>query len=88
MSFERKLFRDQLHQLVATRSISCTNPTLDTGNCAIVKILANWLDDKGFSVEVCRVDDHPNKANLIVTLGASNHPDSQGGRSYRYRPLR
>jgi len=64
-----KHFIDQLSQLVATPSVSCTNPKLDMGNRAVIDLLANWLEPLGFNIDIQVLPDQTNKANLIATLG-------------------
>lgn len=59
----------QLRELIATPSVSCTTPELDMSNRAVVDLLANWLDDLGFTVRVMPLASQPDKANLIATLG-------------------
>lgn len=66
---------DALAQLVATPSISSTQPKIDQGNLAVVQLLANWLDDLGFSVDIDHLDLAAGKANLYACLG----PDRPGG---------
>ena len=78
MSFHSAQFIQQLQQLVAIPSVSCTNPSLDMGNRSVVELLANWLSDKGFAIDIQTVDNQPNKVNLIATLGTAS-PESQGG---------
>lgn len=78
MAFDEKQFNHQLAQLVSTPSVSCTNPSLDMGNRQVIDLLANWLGDIGFSIDIQVVDDNPQKANLIATLGTSNN-ESNGG---------
>ncbi|MDO7653734.1 MAG: M20/M25/M40 family metallo-hydrolase, partial [Porticoccus sp.] len=58
-----------LQRLVASNSISSTNPSLDQGNREVIELLANWLNELGFVTEVMPLAD-PRKANLIATLGA------------------
>ncbi len=62
-----KTFLQQLRQLVALPSISCTDPALDQGNLPVVEMLAQWLSEAGFTCEIQPVA--PGKANLIATLG-------------------
>lgn len=64
-----KLFIEQLSQLVATPSVSCTQPKLDMGNLAVIELLANWLEPLGFNIEIQTLPGQDNKANLIATLG-------------------
>jgi acetylornithine deacetylase len=79
MAFDEKLFNEQLAQLVATPSVSCTNPKLDMGNRRVIDLLASWLGDMGFAIDIQVVDNNPDKANLIATLGTANTNNSRGG---------
>lgn len=58
---------EMLDTLIATPSVSCTNPALDMSNKPVLEQLAPWLEDAGFSVEW--MDVGPGKANLIATKG-------------------
>ena len=44
-----KLFLQQLSQLVALPSVSCTDPNIDQGNQAVIDLLASWLSQFGFN---------------------------------------
>lgn len=66
--FEKRVF-DQLRQLVGTPSVSSTDPGWDQGNRAVIDLLAGWLADMGFQVEIQNVTSGGNKANLVATLG-------------------
>lgn len=59
--------RQMLSALVASPSVSCTDPRLDQGNRGVIDLLAGWLIDLGFVCEIQEVA--PGKANLIATLG-------------------
>ncbi len=59
----------QLTQLIATSSVSSTSAQYDQSNEPVVSLLANWLDDLGFMVELMPIPKHPGKVNLIATLG-------------------
>ena len=72
MTLISKIFLHQLDQLIRTPSVSCTDPNLDMGNIAVVELLANWLDDLGFDIEILPVGDNPTKANLIATRGSGS----------------
>ena len=84
-----------LSALIATPSVSCTDPDLDQGNRGVIDQLAGWLADLGFSCEIMEVA--PGKANLIATLGAgpgglvlAGHTDTvpyDQGR-WRFNPFR
>ena len=58
---------EQLQTLIATPSISSTNPSIDSGNVGVINHLASWASDLGFRCEIMTIA--PGKANLIATLG-------------------
>lgn len=58
-----------MRQLIAAPSVSSVSPQFDQGNRAVINLLASWLHDLGFAVEIQALSHHPNKANLIATLG-------------------
>lgn len=60
---------DMLAALIATPSMSSVNPAFDVSNRAVIDLLAGWLDDMGFTVEVLPLPAQPGKANLIASLG-------------------
>lgn len=60
---------DMLAALIGTPSVSSVNPDFDQGNRAVIDLLAGWLDDLGFAVEIQPLAGRPDKANLIATLG-------------------
>jgi acetylornithine deacetylase len=53
--------------LLATPSVSCTQPALDQSNRQVVELLAGWLDELGFACELQEV--LPGKFNLLATRG-------------------
>jgi acetylornithine deacetylase len=55
--------------LVRTPSVSSVDPALDQGNLAVIELLADWLKDTGFEVDIMNLPGKPGKANLIATLG-------------------
>ncbi len=61
---------DMIRGLIGTPSISHIDPNLDQGNRAVIELLANWLEDTGFRVEIMSLPGAPRKANLIATLGS------------------
>lgn len=65
-----KLIIQRLRQLVATPSVSSTDPHWDQGNRAVIDLLASWLADLGFRTEIQPVSADGSKANLIATLGS------------------
>ena len=68
---------EMMQQLIATPSVSCVDPSIDQSNLPVVHLLANWLSELGFQVEVLPVED--GKANLIATLGSFTPGTSSGG---------
>ena len=61
--------RELLHSLVSLPSVSSTQSELDQGNRAVIDILAQWLEELGFSIEIQALNDSGSKANLIATRG-------------------
>ena len=61
---------EMIHELIATPSVSSVTPALDQPNRPVIDLLANWLDQLGYRVEVMPVDTAGHKANLIATLGS------------------
>ena len=61
---------DMIGALIGTPSVSSVDPALDQGNRAVIDLLANWLGDTGFNVEVMPLPGEPGKANLVATLGS------------------
>ncbi|QLB12482.1 acetylornithine deacetylase [Bisgaardia hudsonensis] len=62
-------FIDMYSQLIATPSISSLNPEFDQSNQPIIILLANWLADLGFKVEILPVEGRHQKFNLLATYG-------------------
>ncbi|MER0836448.1 acetylornithine deacetylase [Pseudomonas aeruginosa] len=60
--------KDQFAALIATPSVSCTQPHWDQSNRAVIDLLAAWLGDLGFTCEIQTVS--PGKANLLATYGS------------------
>jgi len=59
-----------IKDLIAINSVSSVDPNLDRGNLPVIELLANWLDDTGFQVEIMPLPGSTSKANLIATLGS------------------
>lgn len=59
-----------LQELIASPSVSCTQPDWDQSNLGVIEKLESWLSSLGFTTEVLPVEGHPGKANLIATLGS------------------
>jgi acetylornithine deacetylase len=58
-----------MQALIAAPSVSSVSPRFDSGNMPVIELLAHWLEDLGFRVEVLPLPGHPGKADLIATLG-------------------
>ena len=83
-------------ELIRAPSVSSVNPELDQGNREIIDLLATWLNDSGFEVEIMPLPENPAKANLVATLGQGTNglvlaghtdtvPYDQG--KWRYNPF-
>jgi len=59
--------QDQFAALIASPSVSCTQPHWDQSNRAVIDLLANWLGELGFACEIQEVA--PGKANLLAIHG-------------------
>jgi acetylornithine deacetylase len=70
MAQSHKVILDQLRQLVATPSVSSTDPHWDQGNRGVIELLESWLSGMGFATEIFDVQSNGAKANLIATLGS------------------
>ncbi|WP_295542177.1 acetylornithine deacetylase [uncultured Thiohalocapsa sp.] len=62
--------RHMLEQLIATSSVSSVQSAWDQSNRPVLEPLADWLRAAGFKVEVLEIPGHPQKANLLATLGS------------------
>ncbi|MGE0080870.1 MAG: acetylornithine deacetylase [Thiohalomonadaceae bacterium] len=59
-----------MKELIAAPSMSSVNPAFDAGNLPVIHLLARWLTDLGFAVEVLPLPGRADKADLIATLGS------------------
>ena len=65
-----KGYQEQLSRLIALPSISCNEDRLDQSNSAVTAELASWLADRGFAVDLKRLEGQSrHKENLIAHLG-------------------
>ena len=62
-------FIELYRQLIATPSVSTTEPALDQSNEALINLLAGWFRDLGFHTEVQPVPETRNKFNLLARAG-------------------
>lgn len=77
MNTKNLTINTMLQQLIATPSMSSVSPEFDTSNRAVIDLLANWLDDLGFQVDVMPLPKQQDKANLLASYGEVNET-SQG----------
>lgn len=63
-------FIELYRALIATPSISATDPALDQSNEALITLLAGWFRDLGFQVEVQPVPGTRNKFNMLASIGS------------------
>lgn len=68
--------RQQLADLVAIPSVTCTIQAQDMSNLPVIARLAEWFEAAGFACEIVPVAI--GKANLIAVRAASD-PDAKGG---------
>ena len=61
---------ESFSRLIATPSVSSIDPLLDLGNREIIELLADWLADLGFRIELMTIPEYPKKLNLIACLGS------------------
>jgi len=69
MSRQLPSLTERLRALIGTPSISSVSPEFDQSNRLVIDLLAGWLADMGFQVEIMPLPRQPHKANLIATLG-------------------
>lgn len=60
---------EMLRLLVSTPSVSSTSAELDQSNLGVLELLAGWLEELEFSVEIQHLPGKSGKANLIAQLG-------------------
>lgn len=58
-----------LRALIGAPSVSSVSPAFDQSNRAVVELLADWMEDLGFVVEVMPIPGFAEKFNLVATLG-------------------
>lgn len=63
-------FTSALEQLIASPSISSTQPSWDQGNKDVIELLATWFENLGFEVQIQAVPHTLNKFNMLAKLGS------------------
>jgi len=70
MSAKLPKFIEAFRELIRLPSISSVNPSIDQSNRPVVELLASWLGELGFSVELMAVSGSAcEKMNLIACMG-------------------
>lgn len=62
-------FFTMFDRLLASPSVSCTEPEWDEGNRGVCELLAEWLQALGFRCEIQPMPSRDDKVNLIAVLG-------------------
>ena len=60
---------ERLRALIGTPSVSSVSPEFDQSNRPVIDLLANWLAELGYQIDIMPLPNQPQKANLIATLG-------------------
>ncbi len=60
---------DMMRSLIERPSVSSADPRFDQSNREVIGLLAEWLDNLGFRIEILPVGER--KANLRATLGSA-----------------
>ncbi len=60
--------KEQFAALIAAPSVSCTQASLDQTNRPVIDLLAGWLGDLGFAIDIQQVS--PGKFNLLASFGS------------------
>ena len=61
-----------MRALIGTPSVSSTNSSHDQSNLPVIHLLADWLENLGFSVSIQTLPGDSKKANLIATIGPAH----------------
>ena len=69
--------RQMLEDLISVPSVSSVNPHFDQSNQPVLNLLAGWLEDAGFRVEILPIPGQPEKSNLVATLGSVDQGNEQ-----------
>ncbi|WP_340609381.1 acetylornithine deacetylase [Xenorhabdus bharatensis] len=69
MNIKLPPFIELYRQLIAAPSISAVDEELDQSNESVIHLLADWLKQIGFEIEVQPVPESRGKFNMLATLG-------------------
>lgn len=65
-------FFNMYQALIARPSISSLDPSWDHSNKAVIELLADWLEQLDFNIEIQPLKNKPNKFNLLATRGVGS----------------
>ncbi|WP_340621429.1 acetylornithine deacetylase [Xenorhabdus siamensis] len=72
MNIKLPTFIELYHQLIAAPSISAVDEELDQSNEVVINLLAGWLKEIGFEIEIQPVPETHRKFNMLATLGSGS----------------
>ncbi|PHM68376.1 acetylornithine deacetylase [Xenorhabdus sp. KJ12.1] len=72
MNIKLPTFIELYRQLIAAPSISAVDEELDQSNESVISLLADWLKQIGFEIEVQPVPESRGKFNMLATLGSGS----------------
>ncbi|MBD2815289.1 acetylornithine deacetylase [Xenorhabdus sp. Flor] len=72
MNIKLPTFIELYHQLIAAPSISAVDEELDQSNEVVINLLADWLKEIGFEIEIQPVPETRRKFNMLATLGSGS----------------
>ncbi|PHM38630.1 acetylornithine deacetylase [Xenorhabdus innexi] len=72
MNIKLPTFSELYRQLIAAPSISAVDKELDQSNEAVIYLLAEWLKQIGFKIELQPVPETRGKFNMLATLGSGS----------------
>lgn len=80
MTAQPPSFLAMYRALIAAPSVSCLNPEWDTSNKAVIELLADWLGDLGFHIQIQELNGQKGKFNLLAQKfpNSSSTPHSGG----------
>lgn len=61
--------KQMMQRLIGAPSVSSVSPEWDRSNAGVIDHLADWCETAGFAVERMPIPGHPDKFNLIASIG-------------------
>jgi len=69
----------RIKRLIASPSVSSTNPHWDSSNLDVIQHLADFAEAQGFAVDIQPLPGNPDKANLVARLGPESPSNQRRG---------